>query len=289
MPYELLTRYRVLPIGQTLEVLLPHFAGNTPFLCQSAMPFAAYPITLGVVVLLSVGEFFLVIGLRLSGAQRLGNGEHNSLVEVQSLPSSNAFRVFSQPLRIALLARRNCTWLRCTPFDFADPRCACSGYKSRLRLQWRQVWKAERHDQIVDLDQRMQAFEAADFRRKHERFRSPFSVTAPRSRTAREPPGINRLFRPLHFYFSNGVRDPFGRARLAGMQENLRRGLRQHCFGFMPIPHFQLATALESDYDRISGLAILCQGSMQLRQSLQACKLVKNEPCVADGGVALVH
>jgi hypothetical protein len=26
MPYELLTRYRVLPIGQTLEVLLPHFA-----------------------------------------------------------------------------------------------------------------------------------------------------------------------------------------------------------------------------------------------------------------------
>jgi hypothetical protein len=134
-----------------------------------------------------------------------------------------------------------------------------------------------------------QAFKAADFRRKHERLRSPFCVIAPRFRIPKEPPGINRLFRPLHFYFSNGVRDPFGRARLAGMQENLRRWLRQHGFGFMPIPHFQLATALESDYDRISGLAILGQGSMQLRQSLQACELVKNEPRVAHGGVALVH
>ena len=59
MPYELLTRYRVLPIGQTLEVLLPHFAGKTPFLCESAVPFAAYPIALGVVVFLGIGEFSL--------------------------------------------------------------------------------------------------------------------------------------------------------------------------------------------------------------------------------------
>src|SRR5580700_10820591 len=131
-------------------------------------------------------------------------------LKVQFLPSSNAFRVFSQPLRTALLARRNCTWLRCTPLDFDDPRRACSGYKSRLRLQWRQVGKAEGHDQIVDLDQGMQAFEAADFRRKHERLRSPFSVIAPRPRVAEEPPGINRLIRTLHFYVSNGVRDPFG-------------------------------------------------------------------------------
>src|ERR1700720_2266025 len=135
----------------------------------------------------------------------------------------------------------------------------------------------------------MQAFEATDFRRKHAGLRSPFSVIAPRSRVAEEPPGINRLFRPLHFYFSNGVRDPFGRARLASMQENLRRWLRQHCFGFMPIPHLKLATALESDYDRVSGLAILGQGIMQLRQSLQACELVKNEPCMPHSAVALVH
>jgi hypothetical protein len=62
MAYELLTRYWVLPIGQTLEVLLSHFAVKTPFLCQSAMPFAAYPIALGAVVLLRIGEFSLVIG-----------------------------------------------------------------------------------------------------------------------------------------------------------------------------------------------------------------------------------
>jgi hypothetical protein len=163
MPYELLTRYRVLPSGQTLEVLLPNFARKTPSPRQSAMPFAAYSIALGVVVLLSIGEFFLV---RVCACPALSGLEIVSIInslKVQFLPSSNAFRVFSQPLRTALLAAWNCSWLRCTPLDFDDPRCACSGYKSLLRLQWRQVGKAERHDQIVDLDQRMQAFEAADF------------------------------------------------------------------------------------------------------------------------------
>ena len=38
------------PCTSPEPVLFPHFAGKTPFLCQSAMPFAAYPITLGVVV-----------------------------------------------------------------------------------------------------------------------------------------------------------------------------------------------------------------------------------------------
>ena len=44
----------------------------------SAMPFAAYTVAFGVIVLLGVGEFFLVICLGLAGAERFGNREHNS-------------------------------------------------------------------------------------------------------------------------------------------------------------------------------------------------------------------
>src|SRR6266576_4647771 len=69
----------MLPIGETLKVLLLHLAPKAPFLCEFAVPFAAYALTLGVVVLLGVGELFLVICLGLAGAQRFGNGEHNSL------------------------------------------------------------------------------------------------------------------------------------------------------------------------------------------------------------------
>src|SRR5260370_14720160 len=79
MSYELLSRYRVLPIREPVEVLLIDFAPKAPFLCQSAVPFTTYSITLGVVVLLGIGEFFLVIGLCLASTQRLGNGKHNSL------------------------------------------------------------------------------------------------------------------------------------------------------------------------------------------------------------------
>src|SRR5579859_5479547 len=68
----------MLPVGKPLEVLLLHFSAEFPFLGQSAMPFAAYAVTLGVIVLLGVGEFFLVICLGLAGAERFGDREHNS-------------------------------------------------------------------------------------------------------------------------------------------------------------------------------------------------------------------
>ena len=68
----------MLPVGEALKVLLLHFAAKPPFLCEFAVPFAAYAVTLGVVVLLGVGELFLVICLGLAGAERFGNREHNS-------------------------------------------------------------------------------------------------------------------------------------------------------------------------------------------------------------------
>src|SRR5690242_7515827 len=68
----------MLPVGEALEVLLLHFPAESPLLGQSAMPFAAYAVALGVVILLGVGEFFLVICLGLAGAERFGDREHNS-------------------------------------------------------------------------------------------------------------------------------------------------------------------------------------------------------------------
>src|SRR5260370_39111459 len=79
MWYELLSRYLVLPIRYPVEVLLIDFPPKAPFLRQFAVPFTTYSITLGVVVLLGIGEFFLVIGLCLASTERLGNGKHNSL------------------------------------------------------------------------------------------------------------------------------------------------------------------------------------------------------------------
>src|SRR5258705_6939607 len=68
----------MLPVGEALEVLLLHFPSEPPLLSQSAMPFAAYEVPLGVIILLGVGELFLVICLGLAGAERFGDREHNS-------------------------------------------------------------------------------------------------------------------------------------------------------------------------------------------------------------------
>src|SRR5436309_11245435 len=80
----------MLPIGETLKVLLLHLAPKTPFLCEFAVPFASYAVTPGVVVLLGVGELFLVICLGLAGAQRFGNGEHDSLTR-STVPGPQQF------------------------------------------------------------------------------------------------------------------------------------------------------------------------------------------------------
>jgi hypothetical protein len=91
MPYELFTRQRMLPVGETLKVLLLHLAMKTPFLCEFAVPFAAYAVTLGVVVLLGVGELFLVICLGLAGAQRFGNGEYFKSLTRRMVPARQQY------------------------------------------------------------------------------------------------------------------------------------------------------------------------------------------------------
>ena len=88
--HQLFARQRMLPVGEALEVLLLHFTVQAPLCGEFAVPLAAYPVALGVVVLLGVGELFFVIRLRLAGTQRFGDGQHDSL-EVRFLSGGDAF------------------------------------------------------------------------------------------------------------------------------------------------------------------------------------------------------
>src|SRR5579863_6488911 len=111
----------MLPIGETLKVLLLHLAPKSPFLCEFAAPFAAYALTLGVVVLLSVGELFLVICMSLAGTQRFGDGEHNSLTR-STVPGRRQFP--SGFLRIRSdwsLGRLELQLAQMTSFRFRSP------------------------------------------------------------------------------------------------------------------------------------------------------------------------
>src|SRR5208282_5259781 len=93
------------------------------FFGELAVPLAAYAISLGVVILLRVSEFLFVIGLRLAGAQRFGDGQHD-LLEVRLLSGGDAFRVVRLPWRHLLRGRSTGLWLALPDFD--HPRCDLS-------------------------------------------------------------------------------------------------------------------------------------------------------------------
>jgi len=72
MPYQLLACLRVLPLGQTRELLLLHFTAQAPASAKLTLPLAAHTLAFRVVVLPGVGELFFVVRLRLAGTDRLG-------------------------------------------------------------------------------------------------------------------------------------------------------------------------------------------------------------------------
>jgi hypothetical protein len=88
-----------------------------------------------------------------------------------------------------------------------------------------------------------------------------------RSRAGEEPAGIHRFFQSLHFRFADGVRDPLRRPWLARLQEDFRRGLREHRFRLMPVNQLKLAAALEADHHRLARFSILRQRRLRLRQA----------------------
>src|SRR5579859_602424 len=76
---QLLAGNRMLAFAETGKMLRADFGFEAPPLSQPAMPAALHFGTLRVVVVLGIGELFLVIALRLSGAERFGDGQHSSL------------------------------------------------------------------------------------------------------------------------------------------------------------------------------------------------------------------
>src|SRR5580700_2313293 len=137
----------MLPVREPLKVFLFHFASESPLLRESAVPFSPYPVTFGVVILLSVRELLFVIGLGLAGTQRFGNGQHDSL-EVRFLSGRDATGVLRFARR-ELLRGRSFRLRR--PFaNIHHPRCDLSWNETGLRFLGREIWKAERHYQIVD-------------------------------------------------------------------------------------------------------------------------------------------
>src|SRR5580658_4262631 len=137
----------MLTVRQTLKVFLLHFTMQPPLLREFAVPLATNSVALGVIVLLSVRELLFVIGLRLAGTQRFGNGQHDSL-EVRFLSGRDATGV----LRLARreLLRGRSSRLRRPFADIQHPRFDLPWNETGLRFHGREIWKAERHYQIVD-------------------------------------------------------------------------------------------------------------------------------------------
>jgi len=65
-------------------VVLTNVALQSPLLGQLAVPFAAYPVAFGVVILLRVAEFLAMISAGLACTERLGNGKHVRLLKKTS-------------------------------------------------------------------------------------------------------------------------------------------------------------------------------------------------------------
>ena len=87
-----------------------------------------------------------------------------------------------------------------------------------------------------------------------------------------------RLPQPLDLNFADGVRHPFGGLGLRDFQEYLGGRLRQHDLGQMTVDHLKLGLALKAKDERVLRLSVLCDRSMELRQTLQTRQLVQHKP-----------
>src|SRR5439155_3020790 len=161
------------PIGEPLEVLLTNLAGQTPPVGELSVPLATNQFAFAVVVLSPVLEFFFVITVGLSGAQRLRDREHGrALLEERLLPGSRRRRPFVSDDRLR-------DWR-------LNDRCGCSrGYcgdgRPRLRLDdgpfdergmsRRQIekWKVQSDDQVLQFQVASQRRKTADFARHDQR------------------------------------------------------------------------------------------------------------------------
>src|ERR1700694_3631 len=77
----------MLTIRQARKVFILYFTDKTPLCGQFAVPLAANVVALGVVIVLRVGKLLAVIAARLTGTERLGNGQHGSRYCASSIGS----------------------------------------------------------------------------------------------------------------------------------------------------------------------------------------------------------
>src|SRR5438874_9030718 len=150
--------------------------------------------------------------------------------------------------------------------------CSSSGrcYLRRF-LVWRLCWaldvlrlfvltpnvrQTQPHHEISALEIPVHLFEAADLTCHHQGPGLAFEVIALRFARLRERFICAALPYPFDLLFSDAVANPFRRVRLASAQEDFCRGLRHHRLRFVPITHFQLATSLKTQDQRIVGFAV---------------------------------
>src|SRR3984885_1381980 len=93
------------------------------------------------------------------------------------------------------------------------------------------------------------------------------------------------LLETLNLDLTDGFGDPLGCFRLGRLHKDFGRGLRKHDLCQMPIDHFKLGLALESQHKRVLTLAILGNSSVELRELLEAGQLVDHKPDLALSGL----
>jgi hypothetical protein len=176
-------------------------------------------------------------------------------------------------------AMRTQLWEAATLGAAVEPPAALVGHLpfDELGLKPLQPGQGELHweNPILLLDVPAQRLKARDLGGHDERFGGNFhrKVLLRAKQT-----GCPGLLQSLDFDLAERLQDPFRGAGFGCLEEDFRRRLREHGLGVLAVAFFELAASLEAEDDRVSVLAILGHGSMELGQFVEAGELVEYEP-----------
>src|ERR1700761_2757305 len=121
-----------------------------------------------------------------------------------------------------------------------------------------------------------QVFESLNFGLHDDWINYPFRAVS--AVPSLKPAGWLTLTNSLELGLSNELAQMSGRARLARSENDIGIGLTEYRLGFFAVQSVQLAHALESENNRVVGLALLRQSRMKLRECIEGCKLIENHP-----------
>src|SRR5580658_1267302 len=147
--------------------------------------------------------------------------------------------------------------------------------ESRLLLYRGDIRKAYPDDVVLLPDVAVQWFQSCNLRGHDERLSCDLKGVL---LSAANQPSAARLFQTLKFHLADRVGNPFCRVCFGGLEKYLCRGLREDDFGVLAVTLFKLASALESEHNRVAGFAALRDDSMELRQLVQAGQFIQHKP-----------